>query len=343
MFLIFNFSFSQNSINNSTPFSLNFVNGISSPLSGFESFSETGFNSGFVINKNFCSNFSIGLGADYTSLLVKNTFGSSNENWSSFSINIGPQYNINVYKVFVNLYGRLGCSFIKIPEITEFYPQPTAIVSNFQESNSSGLNTRLGINLGTRVCNGLGFFVSSEYVTNMKGSINYQTRDLSKAVIANGQIDPDLASEIPFKNSAFSFSSLNVSFGIRLDLNNKGNRSSNATDYNSSRSNRTTSIKEIDNGGDTASKSMTSQKEEKIFLDGNLLDILLVSKKFEFRKDNGEQINGIINHKISGKQLNEYRNRFLNKACKIHVLMLTTTFTSGMKEISYEILEILEQ
>ena len=300
-------------------------------------------------------------------------------------------------KIFVQFYGRLGLSFINIPEITDLYTDTNVISSRIEKSNTTGLNTRLGVNIGTEICKSLSFFIASDYVSTFNSNINYSTRNLSSEITP---IDPDLANEIAFNKKSFNFSSLNINFGIHLDLDRNVSRTK-ATDYNSSRSNRTTSIKDLDNGGDgdktrandynssrsnrttsikeiddgggddktrandyNSSRSnrttsikdldngddddegnkirtsdITSLKEEEIILNGNLLGILLVSRKFEFKKVNGDLIFGTINSKISDKQLTEYSSRYLNNTCKIHMLISTTR----KGEISYEILEISEQ
>ncbi|ANW95607.1 hypothetical protein AXE80_04645 [Wenyingzhuangia fucanilytica] len=240
--LLFSFhvSFSQNPVKKAT-YSLEFINGMSLPMGDFKNFADNGFNSALMINKQFCDKLSIGLNTNYNSLPIKSRYGVSNKKWNSTSINIGPQYNIGGKKFSAGLYGRLGLSFVNIPEINDFYPNTDAVTTNFEKTNTTNLNARVGINIGIKICNGLSFYLASEYSTNLNGDINYGTRDLSKAETPTGDIDPDLASTIPFKNQSFSFSSLNVNFGMRINLN-KGNKGTRATDYNSSRSNRSTSI-----------------------------------------------------------------------------------------------------
>ena len=237
---IFNVSFSQSSPSNTAAYSLEFVNGVSLPLGDLKTYSEKGLNSTLTINKKFCDKVSLGLTTNYTALPITNKYGSSNKQWNSTSINVGPQYHIGTSKFSVQCYGKIGLSFVSIPEIQNFYDNTDIIITNFEKTTATTLNTRVGINLGTEICKGLYFYVASEYSYNPNGNINYGIRDISKAIDATGNIDPDLASTICFKNQNFSFSSFNVDFGIRIDL--KGNNNTRATDYNSSRSNRSTSV-----------------------------------------------------------------------------------------------------
>jgi hypothetical protein len=268
MLVFCNFSYAQYSTNSSIPFTVDFVNGISLPMGDLEANSEPGFMNGFVVNKNLCSNISIGLNTNYTALTIKNKFGYSNEKWSSFSMSIGPQYHLAINKVFVEFYGKFGFTLINIPEATEYYPETDLIVSDINESNTSGLNTRFGINIGTQICKGMLLFASTEYNTNFNGDINYQTRDLSPAMDKAGEIDRDLASEIPLEHSAFSFSTMNINFGIRInlftpnykgtsnrrgissggDINNEDSGDAKAQDHNASRSNTTSSVKSNPDG-----------------------------------------------------------------------------------------------
>jgi len=240
--LLFFFSLSHAQYSNpqSSPYTFDFVSGVSLPLGDFEMLSESGINSTFSVNKNFCDHISIALNTSYMSLGVNDNYGVSNDSWKAFSMSFGPQYHIDINKAFVQFYGNLGLSFITTPEIIAYYPQSDLISTNIEESNLSGINTRLGLKLGTEICDGLNFFVSTEYSTMINGNINYQSRDLSAAVSDAGRVDADLASEIPFENHSFSFSSVNVNFGIRIDL---GSTKPRAQDHNTSRSNTTSSVK----------------------------------------------------------------------------------------------------
>ena len=269
--LIFSVSFSQTNSNNS--YALDFVNGLSTPIGDFNNFADNGFNSGFNISKNFCSNVSIGLSTNYTALPIKDAFGVSNEKWSSFSFETGPQYRIEANKISIQFYGRLGLSFINIPEITDYYTDTNFISCQIEKANTTGLNTRLGVNFGTKICKGLSFFIATDYVSTFNSNINYSNRNLDSAMSPSGTIDPDLASEIDFNKTSFNFSTLNINFGIQIDLNTRGcaeDDKTRATDYNSSRSNRTTSssVKDLDNdsgddGNDTRATDYNSSRSNR--------------------------------------------------------------------------------
>ncbi|WP_157757671.1 hypothetical protein [Pseudalgibacter alginicilyticus] len=248
MLLFYSVSFSQGSTNDSKPFILDFVSGVSYPLGDFKSFSETGFKSGLVVNKKFCNNISVGFNTNYTALPIKSNIGVSNEKWHAFSLGVGPQYQIDINKVFVQFYGHLGVSFLDIPEVIDFYPQTDLVLTSLKEANSSGLNTRLGINIGAEICKGLRFFVSTEYTTSYNGHINYQIKDVTNAIDDGGNINADIVNNIPFENKDFSFSTMNIQFGIRLDL---GNTNQKATSHNASRSNRSNNIKHDDSDEDS--------------------------------------------------------------------------------------------
>ena len=247
LLFIFSLSYSQIPSYEHGTYSLELTNGISTPTGGGKNFADTGFNSGITLNKNVCNNIAIGFSTNYSSLAVKQELGISNENWNSLSFHAGPQYQLNINRLNIQLYGHLGVSFINVPEITSFHPNSEVIVTSFEQANTSALNTRLGINLGINICKGLQFYVASEYTSNIKGEINYRTRDLSNAVILNETIDPEAADAIVFSPKNISFSTLNTNFGIRLDMG--GNRSTRATDHNSSRSNKTSHTPATGDGG----------------------------------------------------------------------------------------------
>ena len=234
--MMHSYSYSQNSSANS-PYSIELTNGISLPQSGFKNYAGNGFNSGISIERKFCDKLSIGLGTRFTSLPLQSD-EISNKTWNSTAVHVGPQYTIGNQKLTMGLYGRIGLSVLSVPEIKSFYANSDAISTNFENTKTTSFNTRIGVNIGLNVCEGLYFYANPEYASNLKG-VNYGQRDLSKAVDPSGNIDPDLANEISFKNESLSFSSFNINFGIRFNFN--SSNSTRATDYNSSRSNRTTS------------------------------------------------------------------------------------------------------
>ncbi len=233
--LVFSNAFSQSP----PPYTVDFLNGIATPIGEFNNFSEPGFKSGIGISKQFCNKLSLGINTDYTAFSVKNSLGTFNEKWNYTSLSVGPQYKINFKNTFAQLYGRFGMSFINTPSNTEYYPQTNLITTQFQAYESNALYTRFGLNLGVEICEGLSFMISADYSTHLYSNINYQSRNLSSAIDAKGQLDPDLASAIAFENRNFSLTSFNINFGMRIALNKRQNKAgTRATDYNSSRSNK---------------------------------------------------------------------------------------------------------
>lgn len=86
----------------------------------------------------------------------------------------------------------------------------------------------------------------------------------------------------------------------------------------------------------------TTNQEDEVFINGILRGVLLDSGKFEIMTLAGDLINGIINPEITEEQLIEYDRRFLNKECRIHLVIHKTTFITGREKTSYELIEITE-
>jgi len=224
-----------NLINTDSQLSLDVVNGISMPSGAFQDFARDGFNSGIQISKSFCKRLSLGVGAQHSSFGMRQDFGpisNSSDRWTNTTIDIGPQFSFTSGKFAIKLYGRSGFSFINTPEIDLYYPNTDIITMQVQGRSTQALNTRLGGKLNAEICDGLQFFLSSEYVTTINSDLNYTTRNVSGGISTDGTIDPDRLNEIPVENKSLSFSSVNVNFGISIDLGSFGIKSGSAKKSN---------------------------------------------------------------------------------------------------------------
>tara|TARA_R110001592_G_scaffold211976_2_gene464075 strand:+ start:4497 stop:5921 length:1425 start_codon:yes stop_codon:yes gene_type:complete len=239
LWLFQGYGFAQVTSHNS-PYSLELTNGISFPQSDLKNYADNGFNSGFIIEKQFCNQLAVSLDSRFTSLPIHNSFDISNKTWKSTTFNVGPQYSIDKHSFSMDFYGRMGISIISVPEIHHFYANSNIVNTQFDQAKTSHLNARIGINLGYTICNSLFLYANPEYYSTITGGIHYGQRDLSKAVDPSGNIDPDLANDIAYNHEQFSISTFNINFGIRFNIT-KNNNNTRATDYNSSRSNRSTS------------------------------------------------------------------------------------------------------
>jgi hypothetical protein len=212
-----------------TELTLDLINGLSMPRGNFGDIARDGFNSGFVLNKKYCRNLSLGLGANYSAFNFRQGFGqvqSGGDQYRLTSLDIGPQYTFNWGRFSMKLFGRSGLTFINTPSILAYYPNSEVITTNFDKRNTTALITRLGTDLSAKLCNGLKIFVSTEYVRTLNSDFDYQTRDVSKAIRADGTIDPDQANEISFNNESFTFSGLNINFGVNINIGSSGGKSS---------------------------------------------------------------------------------------------------------------------
>jgi len=206
--------------------SLEIVNGISIVNSDFSDLVKDGFNNEISISKNFCDKLSLGMGVKHSSFNVKQEFGQtsgSRNQFRSIGFDLGPQFSFGSDRFSIKLYGRTGLAINSTPELISRYPSSDIVTSNLKQQSLNALTARLGVKLNTELCKGIQLFVSSEYLTSLNGDISYQSKDISKAIRADGSIDPDLASEIPSTSTSFNFSSINVNFGVSIAIGKLGN------------------------------------------------------------------------------------------------------------------------
>jgi hypothetical protein len=206
--------------------SIELVNGISIPNSDFKDFFEDGFNNELSISKHFCDKLSIGMGVKHSSFNVRQEFGQtqgSRKQYRSLGFDVGPQFRLGTDKLSAKLYGRTGIMVNSTPELHQLHPNSDITTGQLKQQSLTALSARFGAKINTELCKGLELFISGEYLTALQGDLTYQSKDISKAIGADGRIDQDLASEIPTTNTKFKFSSMNVNFGISILMGKMGN------------------------------------------------------------------------------------------------------------------------
>jgi|GEM_PF-2601425 len=215
------FSYGQNQ-----NLSLEIVNGISLPNGDFKDLVEDGFNNELSVSKSFCPKLSLAMGVKHSSFNVKEEFGQTQgtrRQFRSLGFDLGPQFSFGSDKLSVILYGRTGLSVNSTPEIAQQYPNTDITTWSLKQQSIKALSARIGAKVNTELCKGIQLFVSGEYATALNGDVSYHTKDISKAMGADGRIDPDLASEIPTTSNSFNFNSLNVNFGVSISIGKLGN------------------------------------------------------------------------------------------------------------------------
>ncbi|PXX98798.1 hypothetical protein DF185_15590 [Marinifilum breve] len=216
-----NFTYGQNQ-----NLSIEIVNGISLVNGDFKDLVEDGFNNELSISKSFCPKLSLAMGVKHSSFNVKEEFGQTQgtrRQFRSLGFDLGPQFSFGSDKLSVILYGRTGLSVNSTPEIAQKHPNTDITTSGMKQQSIKALSARIGAKVNTELCKRIQLFVSSEYATSLNGDVNFYTKDISKAIGADGRIDPDLASEIPTTSSSFNFNSLNVNFGVSIAMGKMGN------------------------------------------------------------------------------------------------------------------------
>lgn len=203
-------------------YTIDFFNGLSFPQGDLNTFLKDGFNSGILIHKRFGKKLSIGLSANYSRYDHKQSIGLEQNfkrhELSTTSFDIGPQYNLNLGRFTLEFYGRSGLSIVNSPQSFMMYPETDIMITSLEAYKSTAMTTRLGANMTANISQGLNLYLSSEYLTSINSDMNYQSRDLSEAFDADGTLDFDAASKLPYKNESLSLSMFNVNFGVRISF-----------------------------------------------------------------------------------------------------------------------------
>ncbi|WP_421919783.1 hypothetical protein [Marinifilum sp.] len=220
-FVASNFAYGQNK-----KIFLEMVNGISMPNGNFKDFVEDGFNNELTLSMNFCDHLSLGIGLKHSSFNVREEFGQvqgSRQQFRSIGFDVGPQFSIGSDKISVKIYGRTGLAVNSTPELMMLHPITDITTSSLKQQSIMALSARVGAKINTELCQGIHLFLSSEYAASIHGDASFYSKNISKAVGADGRIDPDLAGEIPTTSSSFNFNSLNVNFGVSILMGRMGN------------------------------------------------------------------------------------------------------------------------
>ena len=252
LFVVYS-SFSQTTLTNVKPFTLDVKGGINVPINEFKDYANNGFQVGLMLNKGVFKNLALGVSANYNQFGLKDNFESPDNDWTSISLGIGPQYTLPINMFFIQLYGHIGMSLIKTPSITQYaqnlhdsFDKKELDIFKLESNSNTGFHTDLGIKLGAQLSKRVSLIVGSTYSTSLNSPIKYSSRDLSEAIHSSGEVNMDLINRIPFEENGLSFSSFNVNAGVSISLG-KTSAARPAQDYNSSRSNRPTPMREIDN------------------------------------------------------------------------------------------------
>ncbi len=268
-------SYGQNNQSNSGNLLLEISNGISMPKAGFEDFVKDGFNSELSLSKQFCKKISLGFGAKHSSFRVRQEFGpvqGSRNQYTSTTFDVGPQFSLGNSKFAIQVYGRTGLSVTSTPEIKSLQANTDITTEKLKQQSVKALSARIGAKIKTEVCTGLQLYVSSEYVTTLNSDINFYSKDLSKAIGADGRLDPDLASEIPFTTKNLKFSSLNVNFGVNIGIGSlcasNSKRNSNPLHQNSGTKAVNPMYQQRSSGHDNPMYQQNSNKGENVLYEG---------------------------------------------------------------------------
>ncbi len=224
-------------------------------------------------HQNLSSVFSFGLQTDYNQFKLPEDANDA-KRWKSLSLSFGPEYKIiRKGPFFIQLYGRIGTSFIQVPDSKYFYSGTRVITDEFEDSNVTSLEGKLGSIFSYEISPGLRIMSNFELSSNLNNPIKYKHRDITKA-INRGELNEELANSLPFEDAQIKISFISLNVGLSFNIFNKqkpdnsldgslgrqmnmsdndGETNNNippplqATDWNSTRSNKTSKTTRVGN------------------------------------------------------------------------------------------------
>ena len=171
-----------------------------------------------ILHRSLSSKFSVGLQTGYNAFDLSKGNNSAVKKWKTFSVTVGPEYKVLEKGNFsMQVYGRIGASFMNIPESKFAYPNTDVITDSFAKSSTTALEGKVGTSLSYKLSKSLRFITNVEYAKNSNNSIAYQTRDISSAVRPDF-VDQDLANSIPFEAKKMGLSNLSFNFGVHFNF-----------------------------------------------------------------------------------------------------------------------------
>ena len=232
--------------------------GFSQGMGAFSEFSEGGSFGSMGIEQRLCKGLGVGLNVQHQSFKTSEGNGSSHRKWQNSGLVFNTSYQLERGKAFLKLSAGLGLATLSIPQITEFYPGSSVVVKQVNAGKISALNGSLGLSIGWKLCSALYLDLSAGLQGLPRYKLDYQERDVTGARDATGAFNPLMAEEIPFQTKEMNFSSSYYGIGLVW----RPNAGQRATDYNSSRSNRSTSRMHGGGGGTRATDYNSSRSNK---------------------------------------------------------------------------------
>ena len=248
---------------------VSFSSGIALPSGDFKNYADDGVFANIGYTTSFCEGWFAKADFQYIGYSASEDFSTRDiekiEPFQAYGLSAGLLYAIKGKVMSIDLYVQPGISFFEAPKLQKYYESGNFLIENTPAQSQRLFNAGAGLNLNVKFCDAGALFVNAEYRSYLTGSIISQTRNIENALTADGTIDPDLLSTIPFEQNDFRPDALQLGIGVRWNLNTTKNLAQNfsaeresnndspgtrATDHNSSRSNKTSSIIIIQDGED---------------------------------------------------------------------------------------------
>ena len=142
-------------------------------------------------------------------------------NWHLTTINAGPMFRIGKHRLNADLYGKVGASFVKIPDQFIGIPGNSGKVDNASgiakfSGNKTTASVQLGITINYAITRNADIFLNPHFFSTLGKNISYQEKDAYKALADNNVFDYKTFSALPYTKKSENIQIPGLSAGLRI-------------------------------------------------------------------------------------------------------------------------------
>ncbi|MCO5235016.1 MAG: hypothetical protein M9933_02005 [Chitinophagaceae bacterium] len=197
----------------------------------------SGFRAAVELTKSITQNIRVSAGVTYYSLKLsydsspdlpkyyvenmENSVGSPR--WSLITLNAGPVIRFGKSKLYADLYGKVGVSFIKIPkQIVGITGRSGKVDDETGVAKFSGNKTapslQTGIHISYAISRNTSVFIHPQFFTTLGSSASYLEKDATKALVDGKTFDYKTFMALPFEKKTTSLQAIAIGAGVKIYL-----------------------------------------------------------------------------------------------------------------------------
>ncbi len=146
-----------------------------------------------------------------------------NPGWNLITLDAGPVIRLGRGRLYADLYGKVGVSFIKKPNqfvgITgrSGKVDDESGVAKFS-GNQTAPSLQTGIHINYAISRNMNIFLHPQYFTTLGNSLSYSEKDAAKALADGKNFDYKTFMDLPFEKKTASLQTIAISAGVHIYL-----------------------------------------------------------------------------------------------------------------------------